>query len=321
MRALCREGSTLSVRERDEPRPEAGRAIVKMRTAGVCNTDLEIARGYMDFEGILGHEGVGEVIEGADEWLGKRVVSEINFACGTCAACQADLGRHCPTRQVMGILGADGTFAEYVSVPTANLHAVPDSVEDARASFAEPLAAAFEVLEQLEDVAGQTAIVLGDGKLGLLIAQVLDLAGARVLAVGRHAANLALLSARGIETCEASAFDPTGTPRGDLVIEATGSASALAGAIAATRPRGKLVLKTTVAEHLPIDLAPIVIDEIQLVGSRCGPFAPAIDALERLAVDVSSLIEETLPLARAGDALERARRKGSRKILLDCWDR
>lgn len=318
MRALCIDGSSLALREHETPQLETGRAIVRMRIAGVCNTDLEIARGYMGFAGVLGHEGVGEVAEGPSEWVGKRVVSEINFACGNCPACQQDLGRHCPARQVMGILGADGTFAEYVSVPVANLHTVPEHIDDEHASFVEPLAAAFEVIEQLGEVAGQRAIVFGDGKLGLLVAQVLDEAGARVLAVGRHADHLALLSGRGIETREAREFRPGDEPRADLVVEATGSASALAGAIAATRPRGKLVLKTTVAESLQIDLAPIVIDEIQIVGSRCGPFAPAIEALRTGAIDVTGLIEEKFPLSRAPEALERAAQRGSRKMLIDC---
>jgi len=320
MRALCIDGSSLALQERATPSLESGRAIVRMRIAGVCKTDLEIARGYMNFAGVLGHEGMGEVAEGPSEWVGKRVVSEINFACGNCPACEQNLGRHCPARQVMGILAADGTFAEYVSVPVANLHAVPDRIDDERASFIEPLAAAFEVVEQLGTVAGQRAIVLGDGKLGLLVAQVLDEAGARVLAVGHHADHLALLSSRGIETREASEFRPADEPRADLVVEATGSAAALAGALAATRPRGRLVLKTTVAEHLPIDLAPVVIDEIQIVGSRCGPFAPAIEALESGAIDVAGLIEEKFPLSRAEEALERAARRGSRKILIDCQD-
>ena len=318
MRALCLEGSTPTVRERAEPRSTAGRAILRMRLAGICNTDLEIARGYMGFQGILGHEGVGEVIEGPAEWLGKRAASEINFGCGRCPSCEQGLERHCPQREVMGILDADGTFAEYVSVPITNLHAIPDALDDERATFVEPLAAAFEVIEQLGDVSGQTAAVLGDGKLGLLVAQVLDMCGARVLAVGRHRDHLEILSRRGIQTCEADAFRPADSPGRDIVVEATGSANALSGAIAATRPRGKLVLKTTVADPLTIDLAPIVINEIEVVGSRCGPFSPAIEALATDQIDVTSLIAGTFPLSAATDALAQAARRGVGKVLIDC---
>jgi len=316
--ALYFDGSGIRVIERPEPAAEPGTAVVRMRLAGVCNTDLEIARGYMGFQGVLGHEGVGEVVEGPPEWQGRRVVSEINFACGHCATCQTGLGRHCPSRRVMGILAADGAFAQYVAVPVANLHAVPEAMEDDRAVFVEPLAAAYEILEQVGSVAGQRALVFGDGKLGLLIAQVLDNAGAQVLAVGHHPSHLALLSQRGIETCTAASFPPENTPRADLAIEATGSPEGLAGAIAAVRPRGTLVLKTTVAEHPRVDLARIVIDEIQLVGSRCGPFAPALAALDTRSVDVSALVEERFPLSRGIEALERAATRGARKVLIDC---
>jgi threonine dehydrogenase-like Zn-dependent dehydrogenase len=292
-----------------------------MHWAGVCNTDLEIARGYMGFRGVLGHEGVGEVVEGPAAWRGRRVVSEINFACGRCDTCQSGLGRHCPTRRVMGILDADGAFAELLAVPVANLHAVPDALTDEQAVFTEPLAAAYEILEQLGDVAGQRAVVLGDGKLGLLVAQVLDAAGARVRAVGRHGANLAWLARRGIESCEVTAFRPDVGPRADLVVEATGSPDALSVAMTAVRPRGTLILKTTVAEHPRVDLARIVIDEIQLVGSRCGPFEPALEALASGSVDVSGLVEERFPLDRGVEALDRAARRGARKVLIDCRSR
>lgn len=318
MHALYFDGTRVHLTERPEPRSTPETAVIRMRLAGVCNTDLEIARGYMGFCGVLGHEGVGDIVEGPAEWLGRRVVSEINFACGDCAACQAGLGRHCPSRRVMGILGADGAFAQYLAVPVANLHAVADAVSDERAVFAEPLAAAFEILEQVGDVSGQRAIVLGDGKLGLLVAQVLDTAGARVIAVGRHPSHLATLSRRGIETCDAASFPAEGAPRADLVVEATGSPGGLATAIAAVRPRGTLVLKTTLAEHPRVDLARIVIDEIQLLGSRCGPFEPALAALESGSVDVSELVEERYPLSQAVEAMEHAAQRGARKVLIDC---
>ena len=320
MRALHFDGSRAAVVDRDEPGPaRPGHAIVRTTLAGVCNTDLEIARGYMGFTGTLGHELLGEVVDGPDEWRAERIVSEINFACGDagCAACAAGLGRHCPTRRVMGILDADGAFAEFVEVPVANLHAVPDGVPDEAAVFAEPLAAAFEIVEQVAIEPGRRAVVFGDGKLGLLAAQVLRCAGADVLAVGRHPEKLAILARRDIETRLTSDFDPAAHGRADLVVEATGSADGIARAIAATRPRGTLVLKTTVAEAPQLDLAPVVIDEIQIVGSRCGPFAPALAALADGSVDVAPLVHGRVPLARGTEALERAAERGVLKVLVE----
>lgn len=292
-------------------------AIVRVNLAGICSTDLEITRGYMGFQGVLGHEFVGEVEEGPEDWRGQRVVGEINFACGSCVRCRIGLGRHCATRRVMGILEADGAFAEHIAVPIANLHRVPSSVPDDAAVFTEPLAAAFEILEQLQVVPEMRCIVLGDGKLGLLVAQVLTGAGARVMAVGRHEQKLAFLAALGIETCLANAFDPANEDA-DLVIEATGSARGFAQALAATRPRGTLVLKSTVAEGHKLDLTPLVVNEIRVVGSRCGPFAPALDALASGQVSVVPLVAETFPLARATLALSRAEEPGVLKVLIDC---
>lgn len=314
MRALHLDGSALRATDVPTPEPEAGHARVRVSLAGVCNTDLELVKGYMGFRGVLGHEFVGVVDEGPEAWLGRRVVGEINFACGRCESCARGLGRHCPTRRVMGILEADGSFAEWVSVPVANLHAVPDALPDERAVFTEPLAAAFEILEQIEVEAGTDCLVLGDGKLGLLVAQVLDAAGARVRAVGRHPEKLAILARRGIQTVLASDWTPSPTP---LVVEATGSAEGFAAALASTRPRGTLVLKSTVAEHPNVDLAPLVIHEIRVVGSRCGSFAPALEALAAERIDVASLVAETLPLARGEQALERAARRGTLKVLID----
>jgi threonine dehydrogenase-like Zn-dependent dehydrogenase len=214
----------------------------------------------------------------------------------------------------MGIQDADGAIAEYVRVPVANLHGVPDAVPDEKAVFTEPLAAAFEILEQVEIAPGEPCLVLGDGKLGLLAAQVLDAAGARVCAIGHHREKLDVLARRGIETRLESDWTPAPTP---LVVEATGTARGFQAAVAATRPRGTLVLKTTLAEHPSIDLAPLVIHEIRLVGSRCGPFAPALRALAEDRVDVASLVHERLPLARADEALARAAHPGVLKVLID----
>jgi len=314
MRALRRDEHGARVVEIEPPALRPGTALVRVALAGVCNTDLELTRGYMDFRGVLGHEFAGVVEDGPSEWVGRRVVGEINFACGRCETCAAGLGRHCPTRTVMGIAGADGAFAEIVRVPLANLHAVPDRVPDARAVFTEPLAAAFEILEQVEIAKRTRCAVLGDGKLGLLCAQVLAGAGARVLAVGRHPEKLALLAQRGIETVLASDWRPE--PH-DVVVEATGRADGFHAAVAATRPRGTLVLKSTLAESPPTDLAPIVIHEISVVGSRCGPFEPALRALADERVEVDSLVSERVPLARADEALARAASPGVIKVLID----
>ncbi len=316
MQAIVWDGSVVAVAERPDPGPSDGMAIVAVSVAGVCNTDLEITRGYMGFRGILGHELVGIVEEGPPEWAGKRVVSEINFACGSCAACRQGLGRHCPSRRVMGILEADGAFAERVAVPVANLHAVPEAVSDDDAVFVEPLAAAFEILEQLTIEPGQRALVLGDGKLGLLVAQVLQRAGATVLAVGRHREKLDLLAARGIATSLTSEYTPA--KEMDISVEATGSVAGFDAAVAATRPRGTVVLKSTVAGRHDLDLAPLVIDEIQVVGSRCGPFAPALEALASREIEVAALVSDRMPLRRGDEALRRATEPGILKVLMEC---
>jgi threonine dehydrogenase-like Zn-dependent dehydrogenase len=317
MRALSWDGTLAAVIERDAPAIAPGHALVRMTRAGVCNTDLEIVKGYMSFRGVLGHELVGVVEEGPAAWRGKRVVAEINFACGTCAFCQEGLGRHCPTRTVMGILGADGAFADLVSVPIANLHAVPDALDDDHAVFAEPLAAAFEILDQVSIARGTRCVVFGDGKLGLLVSQVLALAGGDVLAVGKHEEKLALLSARGIATTTFDTWSSRPIERAAVVVEATGSAKGFAAAVEATKPRGTLVLKSTVAGDVPMSLAPIVIHEISVVGSRCGRFAPALDALAAASIDVTPLVSARRPLARADEALRLAAEPGVLKVLLE----
>ncbi len=313
MHGLEWDGSRLAVVDRPVPTATDDLAVVRVTLAGICNTDLEIAKGYMGFRGILGHEFVGVVESGPAGWLGRRVVGEINFACQTCDYCRRGLGRHCPTRTVMGILGADGAIAEYVAVPVANLHTVPDSISDDVAVFAEPLAAAFEVLEQVAIEPGIECTVLGDGKLGLLIAQVLHQAGAKVTAVGKHNNKLALLRRHGI--C-AVRFDDWNRAANNLVVEATGSAEGFAMALAATRPRGTLVLKSTVAGNMSLNLAPVVINEISIVGSRCGSFPPAVEGLAR-GIDVVSLISDRFALNNAVAALRRASEPGVLKVLID----
>lgn len=315
MRALVWDGREARIQERPPPPADDETALVRVRLAGVCNTDLEIVRGYMGHRGVLGHEFVGVVEVGPEPWHGERVVGEINFACGACPLCDRGLARHCPSRRVMGILDADGAFAEYVAVPVANLHRVPEAVPDEAAVFTEPLAAAFEIAEQVPIEPGMPAVVLGDGKLGLLIAQVLRLSGARVTVLGRHPDKLERIARLEIET---ALLDSWPGVRANLVVEATGRPEGLRHALGIVLPRGTLVLKSTLAEAPRVDLAPLVIDEIQLLGSRCGPFPPALAALAAGQVQVAPLVSDRLPLARADEALRRARRPDTLKVLIDC---
>jgi threonine dehydrogenase-like Zn-dependent dehydrogenase len=279
-------------------------ALVRVRLAGICATDLQIFKGYMGFVGVPGHEFVGEVSEGPSDLLGKRVVGEINFACGMCEACRQGLGRHCPNRRVMGIVNADGSFAEYLSVPLANLHVVPDAVSDEEAVFIEPLAAAFEILAQVHVQPTAEVVVLGD---------VLYLTGARVTVVGKHRDKLAILHKLGLHTVLLTDWRPR---RADLVVEATGSTTGLSLAIETVRPRGTLVLKSTVALPHSLSLAPLVINEVTVIGSRCGRFPPALRALEQRRVSVTPLIDRVYSLSEGLAAVDRAAQPGVRKILV-----
>ena len=312
MRALRWDGTRLALaRDAPDPTPGPGEALVRVHLAGICRTDLEITRGYLGFRGTPGHEWVGHVLAADDPGLvGTRVVGEINLACGVCPSCVAGLGRHCPTRRVLGIVGADGAFADLIAVPAANLHPVPGQVSDREAVFAEPLAAAFENLDQVPGIAGARGIVLGDGKLGLLVAQVLAGAGADVVLTGHHPAKLARAHALGIRT---------GTPAAgaDLVVDASGAPDGLARALALVRPRGTVVLKTTVAAEHRLDLAPAVINEVTIVGSRCGRFPPALAALAAGRVAVAPLVDAVYPLDDAEGAFVRARTPGTLKVLVD----
>jgi len=314
MRALIYDGKTAAVSDVPKPELALDSALVRVTVAGVCNTDRELVKGYMSFRGILGHEFVGIVEEGPEEWRGERVVGEINFACESCPICYEGLQRHCPSRRVMGILEADGSFAEYVNVPIANLHTVPPSVSDDIAVFAEPLAAAYEVLEQVHVMPNQECLVLGDGKLGLLVAQVLRQAGAQVLVVGHHEKNLEILARRDIQTVQEKLWNPG---LYSLVVDATGSVGGLRMALAATRPRGTVVLKSTTATKARLDLSTLVVNEIRVVGSRCGPFPPALRALETGSIDVSSLITHRTSLAKCDEAIRRAGDAGQLKVLVD----
>ena len=305
---------------REVPLPEAGEgeALVRVRLAGVCATDIEITRGYMGFSGVLGHEFVGEVA-GPDghPLLGRRVVGEINCGCGRCARCAAGLERHCPDRTVLGISRRDGAFAEYLTLPSRNLHPVPEGVDDERAVFCEPVAACFEVLEQRPGIAGGPVLVLGDGRLGLLQAQVLRSAGAGVTVLGRHPRKLAILEGLGIEAAtDPGELEPPENGGWPAVVEATGSREGFELALSLTAPRGTLVLKSTVAAPSAVQLAPLVINEISVLGSRCGPFAPALAALAGGGFRTAPMVDARFPLAEAAKALERARKKGTLKVMI-----
>ncbi len=311
MLALVLEGERVRLAtDRPPPKPRRGFVRVRTRIAGICDTDLELARGYMGFAGVLGHEFVGEALEGP--LAGRRVVGGINFACGQCPNCAAGLGRHCPNRTVLGIDGADGVLAEEFVIPEGNLVAVPGTVADEEAVFTEPLAAACEILDQLGRRPDGAALVVGDGKLGTLIAQVLAAAGARVDLLGHHTESLDWLVERGIGLLPGQP-DRAAYP---LVVEASGSTSGLATAMAATAPRGTLVLKTTVGRSYDIDLAPLVIDEITLIGSRCGRFEPALELLTEGAVRVAPLVEACYRLTDAEQAFAHAGRPAARKVLV-----
>ncbi len=315
MLALHFDGAELRcIDDHPEPSPGADEAVVRVHLAGVCSTDLQILAGYMGFTGVPGHEFVGEVVDGPTDIAEQRVVGEINYACRRCPTCRRGLGRHCSHRRVMGILGADGAFAEYLAVPLTNLHVVPDAVPDEAAVFTEPLAAAFSILEQVTLGPGDGVVVLGDGKLGLLCAQVLAGTGASVTLVGKHAENLALVADRGVATTLVDAWSPAAAA--DCVVDATGSATGLALAVAAVRPRGTLVLKSTIADEHRLSLAPLVINEITVIGSRCGLFPPALRALADRSVDVTPLVDAKFPLAGGVEALAHAARPGVRKVLI-----
>lgn len=317
MRALVLDGSPHLVHDRPTPARRPGEALVRLRVAGVCDTDLQLARGYLGFRGVPGHEFVGEVIEADDpRWRGRRVVADINAGCGECEECRARGGHHCPNRTVLGIVGRDGAFAEVLAVPERCLVAVPDALDDDRAVFAEPLAAALHVLDEVDPRAPGRALVLGDGKLGQLIARALASGGVDTTLVGHHRHKLALAEAAGIGACLADALPPAlrGAP---LVVDATGSEAGLAAAIALTAPRGTVVVKTTVAGAISVDLAPLVIHELRLVGSRCGDLERAIEVLAAGAIDPRPLIEARYPLARADEAFAHAGRRGALKVLVD----
>ena len=302
--------------ETSYPEPERlpGEALLRVRVAGICATDLELIRGYMNFEGVLGHEFVAEVVEADTPALvGRRVVGEINCPCRECPTCAEGLQNHCPGRTVLGILERDGAFADYTTLPEACLHQIPEELDERAAVFAEPLAAALQVLEQAPVDGETTVCVLGDGKLGILVAQVLHTTGCRLTVLGHHEDKLDILRARGIA---ASLAEEAPGVRYQVVVDATGLPEGLGQALGLVAPRGTVVLKTTVAGETTLTLAPVVIDEVTVVGSRCGPLDKAVEWLAAGRVEVEPLIEAAYPLSEGIEAFRDAARRGARKILL-----
>jgi threonine dehydrogenase-like Zn-dependent dehydrogenase len=325
LHAIVLDGSTPRLDPRyPDARPGPGEVLIRPLRLGVCATDLELCRGYMGFRGVLGHEFVGVVEEAAPgnrdgkKWLGKRVVGAINCVCGKCDMCRAGLREHCRHRTVLGIAGRDGAFAERFALPVRNLYEVPDHVDDDHAVFTEPLAAALQILRQLTIEGRPYITVLGDGRLGLLCAQVMSQLNATVRVVGKHTQKLSLCEKWRVKH---RLLEDVGLRNDqDIVVDCTGSATGLETAMQMVRPRGTIVLKTTTA-HDPtragIDLSPIVVNEVRLIGSRCGPFPDAIEALSAQKIDVVSLITRRMKLADGIDALKAAARPGAIKVLIE----
>ena len=324
MQAVTFDHEMVQLTTKAQPLPAPGEVLIQVRMAGICNTDIELLKGYMNFSGIPGHEFVGRVVEAPDnpELLGRRVTAEINLGCGICPTCRKFDARHCPNRTTLGIAGKDGAFAEYVTVPASVVHVVPDAVSDPQAVFIEPLAAALEPAQQLHLTARQSVLVLGDGKLGILSACGLRYLCPDIVLAGKHPAKLGIAAAQGVDTCHgatpagltAAALGKYG--RFDVVIEATGRPDGLACALDLVRPEGTVVLKTTTFAPASLNMARVVVDEISLVGSRCGDFRLAATYLRDRLVDVLPLVEATYPFAFFPEALAAASRPGAMKVLV-----
>jgi len=315
MRALVFDGK-LALREIDNPVPKPGEALIRVSLAGICGTDLEILKGYSAFRGVIGHEFVGRVVEAEEAaWIGERVVGEINVSCGECAWCLRGLGRHCPRRTVMGIVNRPGCFAEYVVLPLRNLHQVPAGVPDEVAVFVEPLAAAAEVLAQVRLEPGTGVVVLGDGRLGLLVAQVLKNAGAQVMLVGKHTWKLELARPWGVRamTQSQNELPAASVP---VVVEATGSPRGLEEALRLVEPRGTVVMKSTFHDPARFDATKLVVDEVTLIGSRCGDFYTALDLLQHGQIRVQPLLTKVFPLEESLEAFEYLGRTACLKVCL-----
>ncbi len=316
MRALTLRTGLEFCEQYPTPEPSPGEAIVRVIQAGICDTDLQLVRGYMGFQGVLGHEFVGIVEEAPHhpDLIGKRVVGEINAACRACPVCAAGRPTHCPHRTTLGIDRRDGAFADYLALPVENLYPLPDEITNDQAVFTEPLAAACQILEQVSLHETDRVLVIGDGKLGLLCAQVLQRTGCRLTVLGQHPEKLQILADRGIDTSQ----DPTSlSPGFDIVVEATGTAGGFTLARECVRPRGTIVLKSTYHGQTVVDMTALVIHEITVVGSRCGPFPRAIALLREHAIDVQSLIHQRFPIEEGTDAFAYAATKGVLKVIVE----
>jgi threonine dehydrogenase-like Zn-dependent dehydrogenase len=315
MKALVVGKGHASLEDVPMPTPAPGEALIRVRQAGICGTDLEILKGYLDYHGVIGHEFVGKVETCGDPaWIGKRVVGELNCACHECPTCRRGHPRHCPNRTVLGIQGRPGAIATHVALPVRNLHEVPATVGDDHAVFTEPLAAALEILDQIDLSPTDEVLLLGDGRLAQLVGQVLGLTGCALSVSGKHRSKLGLLRKRGALTCLTEDLPDR---KWDVVIEATGAPGAAELAVERCRPRGTVVLKSTVVGQAGVPVVPVVVDEITVVGSRCGAFAPALRLLASGRIEVSSLISGIYPLGRAKDALAYAQGRDVLKVLVD----
>jgi len=313
--AVHLENRRVAVKRVPRPRPPEGFALIRLLCGGICNTDLELQRGYYGFSGVPGHEFVGEVVEASRrDLIGRRVVGEINLCCGGCDWCRKGLGRHCPGRSVLGIVKHPGAFREFFTLPERNLHVIPDSIPTEQAVFVEPLAAAGEILDQVSIPCSSPVAVLGDGKLGLLVAQVLRAYSYRVHQFGRHKEKLRIAARAGVATEAVRKRLPAAAY--DWVVDATGAPEGLREAVRMARPRGTVIMKTTLHGLVGIDTAPVIVNEITLVGSRCGRFEPAIELLKSRAINVADMISESMPLLRAALAFRRAAQPGVLKVLL-----
>lgn len=317
MEALWLEDKTLAFRKNvPEPCVGPGSVLVRVRLAGICGTDLELVKGYYPYRGVPGHEFVGEVVEAAERptWIGQRVVGQVNIGCGTCMACRTGLRAHCEQRSVLGLINHDGAFAAYLTLPLENLHLVPKSISDEAAVFTEPLAAALQIQQQVQIRPTDRVLIVGSGRMGQLVAQTLALTGCDLQVVARHEAQRTLLACRNIPTIKPEAVP---SRKMNVVVEASGSPSGFALALQSVRPRGKIVLKSTHREGVEVNLASLVVNEIMLVGSRCGPFGSALRLLAGSAVDPVPLIVARYPLSKGLAAFEHAAQPGALKVLLE----
>ncbi len=320
MKAVVFDEELKLVKDYEKPELKKGEVLIKTRMSGICNTDLEITKGYMGYKGVLGHEFVGDVVEVYDDcnknWIGKRVVGEINCGCNNDSWCAKGLARHCPNRQTLGIWQKDGCFSEYFTLPVENILEVPQNLSDEEATFVEPVAAAMEITEQLHIKPKDKVALLGDGKLGLCIALVLNALNVDLIHIGKHENKLEISRKAGVKTKLLKDLEDSDNKSFDIVIEATGSTGGFETSLALTKPRGVLVLKSTIAAKEGLNLAPVVIDEITVLGSRCGQFEPALRLMGAKKLDIKPLISEIYPIDKALEAFEKNKQKDILKILL-----